>query len=341
VRFLSAFLILCPLFLAGCRQDDVIQQETVTHEDREPIRLRVAILKHEGFAWFIRLDGPESLVNEHQKAFDEFVRSTKFTGKKDVPVTWNEPKEWKKDPPGGERYAGYRIPAKPKELEVKITRLPMNKEFGLMKNMHRWQKQVNRPLSESPEDNERYLKRDKIGDQEIEWVDMTGLGVHTVSKPPDPRDARQKEGLVGIDMNEGGRLPFKYAAPEGWEKKAPGMMAKDAYLIEDGKNSAEVTLTPLGGDPAANINRWREQVGLEKVDPDEIGKSAKLIQVAGIKSYYVDIGNPKGEPTKNRILGVIVPLNRRTSWFIKMTGPLDFVGQHKADFEKFVESFKK
>ena len=338
MRFLIASLILGTVFLSGCRQDDVIQQETVTHEDREPIRLRVAILKHENVAWFIRLDGPESLVNEHQKTFDEFVRSTKFTGKKDVPITWNEPKEWKKDPPGGERYAGYRIPAKPKELEVKVTPLP---ESALMKNMHRWQKQVNLPLSESLEDNERYLKKEKIGNQEIEWVDMKGLGVHVVGKPPDARAANQKEGLAGIDMNEGGRLPFKYAAPEGWEKKAPGMMAKDAYLIVDGNHSAEVTLTPLGGDPAANINRWREQVGLAKVDPDEIAKSAKLIDVAGIKSYYVDIGNPKGEATKNRILGVIVPLNRRTSWFIKMTGPLDFVGQHKADFEKFVESFKK
>jgi hypothetical protein len=326
--------------LAGCRQDDIIQQETVTHEEREPIRLRVAMLFHGDSVWFIRLDGPESQVKEQQATFDAFVKSTRFTDKKDEPISWTEPKEWKKDPPRDDRYASFRITAKPKELEVKVSPLSA-KDFDLMKNMHRWQKHVNKPLSERPEDNEQYTTREKFGKLDITWVDMTGLGVHTVSKAPDPLAANKKDFLLANPMNEAGRIPFKYAVPEGWAKKPARKLALDVYEVAEGNRSAEVTLTPLGGDPASNINRWRDQVGLKEAPPDAIAKSTKLIMVAGINSYYVDIANPQYDPAKNRILGVIVPFNRKTSWFIKMTGPVDVVGQQKNAFETFVQSFKK
>ena len=70
-------------------------------------------------------------------------------------------------------------------------------------------------------------------------------------------------------------------------------------------------------------------------------KFREMLEVAGIKSLYVDIANPAGPPAKNRTLGVIVPMKNRTSFFIKMSGPIDEVERHKAEFETFVKSFKK
>src|SRR5438105_2221019 len=99
VHFLRVFLILTVFLaaVAGCRQEDEIKQETVTHDNREPIHLRVAILRHADKVWFFRLDGPELLVKAHLPAFDAFVKSVRFTDKGSSPISWTEPGGWKKD----------------------------------------------------------------------------------------------------------------------------------------------------------------------------------------------------------------------------------------------------
>src|SRR5437868_14797450 len=104
-------------------------------------------MRHADKVWFFRLDGPELLVNEHLANFDAFVKSVRFTGQANAPITWTEPSGWKKVPGVKEPNARFRIEAKKSELEVKVTALSA-KGFQMMENMHRWQRQVNRPLSE-------------------------------------------------------------------------------------------------------------------------------------------------------------------------------------------------
>jgi hypothetical protein len=324
--------------LTGCRQGDEIMRQIVTYEDREPIHLRVAIVRDGDFVWLFRIDGPESQVKEHLANFDAFVRSARFTEKEDVPITWTEPKEWKKEIAQKDQYATFRIKAKPRELEVKVTRVPVEK-YSLMQIMHDWQKHVNLPLSEDAADNEKYLTREKVSNHEVTWANMTGLGVHVLSKAADPTATNEKDFLPAMMKKGGVKSPFKYAVPEGWAKKPPRDFVLEVYEIVDGDNKAEVTLSTAGGDPLANINRWREQIRLTRMGAEEIAKSVTLLVVAGINSYYVDLANPAGPPQKNRTLGVIVPQNRRF-WFIKMTGPQDLVGRHKTEFETFVKSFK-
>ena len=65
----------------------------------------------------------------------------------------------------------------------------------------------------------------------------------------------------------------------------------------------------------------------------------ELLPIPGVKNFYVDLANPKGPADKNRTLGVIIPTESAT-WFVKMTGPHDLVGQHKTEFETFLKSFK-
>jgi hypothetical protein len=351
VRLLRAWLILSAVLLPalpGCRSEDGIHQETVTHPDRQSLRLRVAILERGDTVWFIRLDGPEEQVAQHQAAFDGFVRSTEFTDKKDdpEPLKWRVPDGWKKAPPGPPgmgRYAAFRIDAKPKELEVKISKLS-KEEFRLMENMHRWQKQMDVKLSDVAADNEQYLKDETIGDQKITWVDMNGLGVHNVSKPSDANAGLQKDFLGGL-IDEKGKQPFKYTAPAGWKEVAPVKFAANTYEIGAGGATAKVSVSslsgPMAGDLAENVKRWRGQVGLEPLPRAEVAQAGKRIQVGGFQSHYFDIENPKGPPAKNRILAVMVPVTRTNPWFVVMSGPSDLVGQNKNAFETFVESFKK
>src|ERR1043166_1367845 len=125
--------IVLPAFV-GCAPSADITQERVTHEGREELRLRVAMLRDDDSVWFIRIDGPAALVEETRPAFDAFVKSSRFTKDKTKPLTWTEPKAWKKDPPAKERYATFWVNAKDKELEIKITKLPA-KGFSMLPNL--------------------------------------------------------------------------------------------------------------------------------------------------------------------------------------------------------------
>ena len=340
LRVSLSLFIVSLVALVGCQREDAIHEEIVTHENREPIHLRVAMRKSEKLVWIFRLSGPEAQVKEHSADFEKLVREAKFEGDHDAVLS--EPKSWKKDPPGAMRYAGYRLSAKPKELEVTVSRFPRD-GFKFLENIHRWQRQLNEPLAESEADARAFAKTETIGDKEtIEWIDLKGLAVHTVSKVPDARTQKQKKFISPIQAKKGGRIPFTYEAPKTWVKKGRGEIALEVFDVTDGKERAEVTITVLPGDAgglAANVNRWRKQIKLPEVSEAEIRREAVQFPLEGIKNFYVDLANPNNKTGPSRILGAILT-NEDEQWFIKMTGPHDWVGHNKADFERFVKSFR-
>jgi len=351
VRFLRISLPLSAFFcfaIAGCKPEDDIAKETVTLPDREKIRLRVAIIERPKNIWFFRLSGPADLVKEHGPAFEDLVKSVRFDAGKEP--SWTDPKGWKKDPVqedrrgemGMERMAGFRIGAKPKEMEITVVKLQA-KGFDLIKNMHRWQKQVNQPLTETHEDLKKQVPSEKFATHEVKWVDLTGLGTHAVSKPAEPMALNQKKFVLPLGPGGGGsKIPFTYKLPEGWVKKPSRQIALEVLEVSDDDNSAEITFVPLpkdGGGVAGNINRWRKEVELEGLPQAAAEQSAVERKVAGVKSFYVDIDNPKGPAERNRTLGVIIPLGH-TTWFVKMSGPRAWVGQNKAAYETFIDSIK-
>lgn len=343
MRFLRACLPLfagCLIAVVGCKPDEEISVTTVTHPGREPIRLKVAAVKHDDTIWFFRISGPTAEVAKHEAAFDEFVRSAKFADdkdKKEQSATWTEPKDWRKDPPGGMRYAAYRIAAEPKNLEVTVTRLPAGDDW-LLTNMHRWQKQLNLPPAAKLAD----LKPGEVTEEkQITWIDLSGLGVHLVSKPPEPMAANVKKfqmPALGKKAAPGAKVPFQYELPAGWaEAELTGQFMVKRFVV--GKE-IQVTLTPLGGGTLTeNVNRWRKEVELPPVTEAAARGAAQTLRIADIKSDYVDIDNPGGPPAKNRTLGVIIPLEQ-TNWVVKMWGPSNLVGQNKNALETFVKSFK-
>ncbi len=341
MRFPRACLLLfagCLIAITGCKPEDEISVTTVTHPDREAIRLKVAAIKRDKVIWFIRMSGPVAEIAKQESAFDDFVRSAKFVEDKETKkeiVTFTEPKGWQKDdvPPGEMRFSNYRIGAKSKELEVTVTRLPASDQW-LLVNVNRWQKQVNLP----PATKMGELKPGEVKEENgITWVDLTGLGAHLVSRMPDAVAANAKKFQLPIVAKQPAakkRVPFQYDVPPGWEKvDQPGQFAAERYAA--GKD-VQVTLTPVGGGVAANINRWRKDIGLPPIGEAEIERSLQAIEVAGVKSAYADIDNRAGPAKENRTLGVIMP----TNWVIKMWGPRDQVGQQKNAFETFVKSFK-
>lgn len=309
----------------------------VSYKGRESLRILAAIVPHGKQAWFFYLAGPAEEVAKQQAAFAQFLDSVKFADAQEPPFTWKAPKGWTHERGGGKfRLATFRIEGGARPLELTVTTLDA-RGGGLLANLNRWRKKINLPpLDET--NVAQNVQRRVVGDESATLVDFTGLGTHTVSEP------QQASRRDPHDLNLGparGRLPFTYEMPDGWRKVAAmNMMIVEALEVGQGRDRVSITMMPAGGALAANINRWRDQVGLPRVPADEAARSAVDLTVAGRAVKVVDIANPKapvGRPA--RILAALVPEGDQT-WFLKMTGPHDAVGTHKAAFERFVKSLK-
>jgi hypothetical protein len=133
---------------------------------------------------------------------------------------------------------------------------------------------------------------------------------------------------------------LQWTLPAGWTEKPPTEMRLASFNAAgpDGKQP-DVSVVPLpglaGGD-AANVNRWRGQVGLSDVTSDEIQKSAEAIQAGGQPAQLFDIlgKNPDGSPA--RILAAIQHRGD-TTWFFKMTGDAAQVEEQKPAFIAFLK----
>ena len=179
---------------------------------------------------------------------------------------------------------------------------------------------------------------------------LTGCGrdeikvYHIPKETPPPRaDGNMPAGHPDISA-----MPAKsgltWKTPEGWSEVKPGEMRVASFSIKgnDGKQ-ADVSVIPLpglaGGD-AANVNRWRGQVGLPPVTAEELQKAAQSVEIGGQPAELHDVAATNassGEPT--RILGVIQH-REGTAWFFKMTGDDQLVAQQKPAFIELLSSFQ-
>ncbi len=127
-------------------------------------------------------------------------------------------------------------------------------------------------------------------------------------------------------------------APDHWEElPASGMRRGTFTLRGEGDATADLSIIAFPGDVgglAANVNRWRGQVGLPALAPDAVDAT---IEHADTASFHVDFvsmsGNAAGVPT--RIDGAIFS-HGGESWFVKLMGPADLVAAESNNFREFV-----
>jgi hypothetical protein len=137
---------------------------------------------------------------------------------------------------------------------------------------------------------------------------------------------------------------FEWTTPEGWvEQKPPGNMREaDFRLARDPE--VECYLSVVQGGIAANVMRWRRQMGLEPIAPAAVARLPQepFLGQAGI---FVDlegtfVGMGQGEPRPGyRMLGLLVEEPGRTVT-LKMTGSAAVLGEEKARFLELAKSFR-
>lgn len=174
-------------------------------------------------------------------------------------------------------------------------------------------------------------------------VVLTACGKDQVSeyevpkeKVPAARPGGPQETPATVELPE-------WKVPEGW-KELPGEGMRYATLVvEAGEPPLEVRVTPLGmaaRDPLANVNRWREQIGLGPIESQDLAQVHRTENVGGRSVDLVDMTGPAGDgQPATRILAAIVP-GSDTVWFFMLMAPADRVGKHTKEFESFVRSIR-
>ncbi len=137
----------------------------------------------------------------------------------------------------------------------------------------------------------------------------------------------------------------QWSAPPGWSEVARSGM-RLVTLAPDARPEAECWVTLLPGDAggvAANLNRWRAELGQAPLTPAEIealprvavlGREEALLEVAG--SYRGMDGREIGDAL---LLGVVAQAGGKRV-FIKMVGPREDVLAERDNFLAFCRSLE-
>ena len=133
----------------------------------------------------------------------------------------------------------------------------------------------------------------------------------------------------------------KWNAPTGW-KEVPGGQFLVAKFVITGEGSAQAAVnvsssTGNGGGVAANVNRWRKQLGLGEVSSAELAKLARSITTMSGQATFVEMSGTdarSGQPAT--LLGAIV-FQPEQAWFYKLMGDAKIVAAQKGAFTKFVQ----
>lgn len=157
-------------------------------------------------------------------------------------------------------------------------------------------------------------------------------------------------GMAAVGSAPDGALPpppdvsatgsLRWTLPKGWTESRTGGGMRYATLkpTAPGKIDVSVTVFPgAAGGEIANVNRWRNQIGLPPVDEATLAKDRKLLKAPTGEVALFDYTSDGKAPT--RLVAGILSAGGN-SWFVKMVGDAGPVAASRADFVRLLESLR-
>lgn len=126
--------------------------------------------------------------------------------------------------------------------------------------------------------------------------------------------------------------------PAHWQEQPATSMRLATFQITGSEgDAADLSVTKFPGTAGglvANVNRWRQQIGLAPLNPAELEQALAPLDAQGAEGKLVDMTSTD---QNTRVIAAIVPREDFT-WFYKLTGSPSLLEKEKAAFVKFVES---
>ena len=148
-------------------------------------------------------------------------------------------------------------------------------------------------------------------------------------------DTSKMQILPGMQETADSAPEISYEVPTGWVALTPSGIRKVNLKVDSNDGSAEVTVLTFPGDVGgtlANINRWREQVGLNPATSESMDEFSEPLTIANHPALYVRL-----EGAEKSILGAILPFHGNT-WFFKMLGDTPVVLANDKAMREFLGS---
>jgi hypothetical protein len=347
------------LVLGGCEPKPQITKYTVPKESTvdkaggraaaaqttAPKQTIGAIFVNGDSGWFFKASDDPARLEPLSAEMRTFVESVRFSSADGDP-TWTLPKGWSREPGNQFRFATVRMGDKPNAPEISVSRLPGPEPGGeeqyQLLNINRWRDQVGLAPLES---DELAKESDPIQAGELRgtWVSMTGTASAGNSMAPFAAGgAATPRSLPPTAANAARSSGIKYTVPTGWEEKPAEGLRRASFLVVNGDAKLDISVTVLsasGGELLPNVNRWREQVNLPRVDKAELDKQLKSIEIGGEEGHLIEIKGEAPSGAKQTILGAIA-IRGDEAWFVKAWGDTPLADREKANFEQFVRSIQ-
>ena len=135
-----------------------------------------------------------------------------------------------------------------------------------------------------------------------------------------------------------------FDAPEGWAESEGSSMRIASYEAPlEGFEPADFSITSFPGDAGgitANVNRWRQQIGLRPWSNPQVNSNQETLEVGDLNFVLFDLRpqtDSDKERVKERILAGIVKHDGK-SWFYKLRGDVFLVETQRSKFRQLVQS---
>ena len=339
-RSLSLFVLFVLLVVVGCSESDPITQYQVPKE--KPSAVVPVAESARQIAWFFKITGPPARLDDLEVPTRKLLETITFD--KEGRPHWEKPEGWTDGPPQDIRFATLIPPGEP-AVALSVTSLPVSTDdIGayLLSNVNRWRGQLSLPpyagekwFEEAAQADELHIVRSKVGP--VYLVHLTGkteqfgetrlLAAMTLfGDPPAPPAARANS---KPEENH-----IKSKAPEYWISAQPAQFQIAAWTCEQDQQKISVSLAHARGGLVDNLNRWRQQIGLEELEGEQLQKVAVPEKIAGRDAITAEF---VGE--KETILGVIV-LDGDQLLFVKLKGDNDLAKREHEHWQEFLKSLE-
>lgn len=343
--------------LAGCADEDPVSSylgpnpHSAHSSSKEEQVLLGAIVPYKGQGWFFKAVGPPDVVELEHDHFRQFIRSLDFTaGETRATPTWTVPQGWRQHAGSGMRYATLRFGPADSSVELTVIGLPtpdVADNAYILLNVNRWREELQLPSLHAGQ-LASTAEIIPLEGTEATVVHMRGEGRgqrtnattrRTPEAPASPHPSITHS--AGVPSHQQ-RDELKYAVPDGWRKEPNTGMRKAAFSVSDGEQSVEITVIDLvaeAGELLPNVNRWREQIGLQATTAKELAAVAEEIGTGAAVGDYVALVGSKDASRPQTIFAAVV-LHGGKSWFIKLMGDSELAAREEERFKSFVRSVK-
>lgn len=182
------------------------------------------------------------------------------------------------------------------------------------------------------------------------WLALAGCDqpqpvAYRIPKEQPPAAGAPQQGMMalpGMAESSGAFATPHMTAPAHWESKDPGQLRRGSWNIPNPNGEpADVSVIVFPDDVGgleANINRWRQQIGLAPAPVGEL----EAIEVDGHTGVCVKLVGDRplpGSSGPKATLGWIVAVDKGT-WFFKVTGDRDHVLTEEPAFLEFIRTVR-